>query len=245
VKIAQNLKQMQTIGVHTTQNVTIQYPLASIGDRILAYILDVIILIIYSAAVIALFINISLEVWWIWVVALAMPFLLYGVLSEILMNGKTLGKHVMKIQVVRIDGTPATIGNYLLRWLFAIIDFQMSGLIAVITIAASGKGQRLGDMVAGTCVVKMVQQNEITANEIFVSTNEQSYSPTFAQVVMLTDQDVELVQQALEVNRLHGNIQPAIAIAEKIKMLLGIDSALEPVKFLHTIVSDYSHLTTR
>src|SRR5690348_15436926 len=96
---------MQTINVRTTQNVSIQYPIASIGDRILAYLLDTVILTAYTIAIVALFINIDMEIFWIWIMMLLAPWLLYRLFFEIFMNGQTPGKRVLNIQVVRLDGT--------------------------------------------------------------------------------------------------------------------------------------------
>src|SRR3954468_20264191 len=101
---------MQTISVQTTQNVSIQHPIASLGDRILAYLLDRLILIVYIIAVVAFFINISMEVIWLWIVFLGFPWLFYHLLFETFMNGQSPGKRVMSIQVVRLDGTQPTIG---------------------------------------------------------------------------------------------------------------------------------------
>jgi uncharacterized RDD family membrane protein YckC len=236
---------MQTIQVRTTQNVFIQYPLASVGDRILAYLLDRVILGLYSVAIVVLFININMEVIWIWLIVIGFPWMFYYLFFEILMDGQTPGKRAMSIKVIRLDGTPATIGDYLLRWIFSFIDFYiLSGAIAVIVVAAGGKGQRLGDVVAGTSVIKLIQQKEITASDVFV-TAEAEYTPTFPQVVHLNERDIELIQRALEVNRDQGNSQPVMAITERIKTLLGVQTDLPPVKFLYTVVKDFQHLTSR
>lgn len=237
---------MQTISVRTTQNVFIHYPLASVGDRILAYLLDILILIVYSVALISLLINLDIENEWIPILSLSLPWLFFSLLFEIFMNGQTPGKYVMKIQVVRMDGTPATVGDYLFRWMFATIDFYiLSGAVALMIIAMGGKGQRLGDIVAGTTVVKLVEQKEITAKDVFVST-EETYEPSFPQVtILLSDREIELIQRALEVNRDQGNSKPAILVAEKIQTLLGVQTDLPPVKFLYTIVKDFNHLSSR
>jgi uncharacterized RDD family membrane protein YckC len=236
---------MQTINVQTTQNVAIQYPIASVGDRILAYLLDRIILIIYIILWIAIFINFDLEIIWLWIVLLVLPWLFYHLVFEIFMNGQSPGKRVMNIQVVRLDGTQPTIGDYILRWVFSLIDFYvLSGALAVIIIAFGGRGQRLGDIVAGTSVIKLIAQKEITANEIFITT-ENTYVPTFPQVAQLESRDIELIQRALEANTHYENIQPVLMVAEKIKSILGIQTALQPVEFLYTIVKDYNHLTSR
>ncbi|MCB0487003.1 MAG: RDD family protein [Cyclobacteriaceae bacterium] len=236
---------MHSINVRTTQNVFIQYPVASVGDRIVAFLLDRLILIAYTVFIFALFINLEMRVTWVWYAFLGIPWIFYHLLFEIVMNGQSPGKRVMKVKVVRLDGTPPTIGNYLMRWIFSFIDYYfLSGVIAMIVIATGGKGQRLGDLVAGTSVVKLVEQQEISSNQIFVKA-EEDYVPTFAQVIQLTENDIELIQRALEVNRDQGNSQPVLAVTEKIKTLLGIKTDLPPVKFLYTIVKDFNHITSR
>lgn len=236
---------MQTIQVRTTQNVFIHYPLASIGDRILAYLLDQLILIVYAIAMVILLYNLEVNGEWFIILTVSLPYLFYSVLLEIFMNGQTIGKRVLNIQVIRLNGTPATVGDYLLRWVFALVDFGLfSGALAVILIAAGGKGQRLGDMVAGTSVIKLIEQKEITANDVFVAADV-SYQPTFSQAIQLTEKDIEIIQRALEVNRDIGNPKPMLAVTEKIKSQLGIQTDLPPVKFLYTLVKDFSHLTSR
>ncbi|MBY0434649.1 MAG: RDD family protein [Cyclobacteriaceae bacterium] len=233
------------VKVRTTQNVFIHYPLASVGDRIAAYLIDLLVIAVFVIAMVALFISAQIQVMWLWIVMVGAPILFYHLLFEIFMNGQSPGKYAMKIKVLRVDGTPATVGNYTLRWIFAFVDIQiMSGLIAVLTIAIGGKGQRLGDIVAGTTVVKLVDKETVKASEVFVQPESQ-YEPTFPQVVQLNENDIELIQRALEVNRDSGNAQPVMAVTEKIKTLLGIQTDLPPVKFLYTIIKDFQHITAR
>ena len=230
---------MQIIRVRTTQNVFIDYPVGSVGDRILAYLLDRLILIIYSVAALAVFVKLDNEPSYLWLIVFGVPWLFYSVLFEIFMNGQTPGKKVLKIKVVRLDGTPATIGDYILRWIFAFVDiFILSGAVAVVMVAMGGKGQRLGDVVAGTAVVKLSEHEHVSSQKVFVEA-EENYTPVFSQVVNLSDHDIALIQRALEANRDQGNIQPVMVITDKIKSLLKIESDMPPVKFLYTIIKDY------
>jgi len=236
---------MHTIQVRTAQNVFIHYPVASIGDRILGYLLDSLILVLYYTGLIAIVIQTDLEETWLLIALFAVPYLFYRILFEIFMNGQTPGKRAMKTQVVRLDGSPPTIGNYIVRWLFALIEFSISsGVIAILTILITGKGQRLGDLVGGTSVVKLIPQEEITGNDVFIST-DQAYQPTFNQVMALNERDVELIQQALEVNRTHNNPKPMLMAAERVKTLLGIQTDMPNIKFLYTIIKDFNHFASR
>jgi hypothetical protein len=159
------------------------------------------------------------------------------------MNGQTPGKKFLKVQVVKLDGTPPSIGSYLLRWLFAVVDLVLYGVVAIVIIASGGKGQRLGDVVAGTSVIKLTARENITAREIF-TTAEDQHVATFPQALSLSDKDIELIQRALEVNRDQGNTQPVLILDKKIKEMLNIETDLPPVKFLYTIIKDYQMLSS-
>ncbi|WP_333818914.1 RDD family protein [Ohtaekwangia sp.] len=235
---------MQTVSVRTTQNVFIQYPVASLGDRMLATLIDSVIVIAYMIGAIYCLVELNVNSPAVIIAVIAIPYTLYHLLFEIFMGGQSPGKRQMKIKVVRIDGTPATVGNYLMRWLLRIIEVQaMSGMVAIITIALNNKGQRLGDIAAGTTVVKLVPQQAVTANEVFTLA-EDDYVPQFPAVAMLSDRDVELIQQALEVYRKHDNIQPVMLITEKIKRMLSIETDMTFENFLTTILKDYSKVTS-
>jgi uncharacterized RDD family membrane protein YckC len=218
---------------------------ASLGDRIIAHLVDRIIQVIYIVVVVAIFINTDLDAVWPVVVFVVIPWFCFNLAFEIFMNGQSPGKRLMNIQVVRLDGTQPGVGDYLLRWVFGFIDFYiMLGALAVIVIAANGKGQRLGDLVAGTSVVKLIAHHQVTASTVFV-TPEDSYIPVFPQVVQLEGRDIELIQRALDARHNFNNLQPVLLVTEKVKTLLGIQTNLSPEQFLQTVVKDFNHLTAR
>jgi len=236
---------MYTISVRTTQNVVIQYPVASIGERIGAYLIDRLILAAYAILIIVLFVRIKVDQVWLWIIALFIPFLLFSLLFEIFMNGQTPGKRLLKIQIVRLDGTRASVGDFILRWIFAFVDFMiLGGVIAVITIAAGGKGQRLGDLVAGTSAVKLVEQVETSAKDIFIVADD-GYVPVFAQAMQLNSTDIELLQRALEAEKHHGNDEPLELLIEKIKLQFGIQTELPSREFVETLIKDHSYFISR
>jgi hypothetical protein len=72
---------------------------------------------------------------------------------------------------------------------------------------------------------------------------DETYVPTFASVINLSDRDVEMIQQALQVNRETGNMKPVMMLVDKLKAMFGIDADLPPVKLLYTVVKDFTMLT--
>jgi uncharacterized RDD family membrane protein YckC len=238
---------MQTINVRTTQNVFIEYPVASLGDRVVANLIDSVIVVAYVIVVALVMDSVtgSLDATaeWIAMAAIFLPALLYHLLFEIFMDGQSPGKRVMEIKVVRTDGTSPTIGNYVMRWILRLIEIRLFwGLIALVAIAAGGRGQRLGDMAADTTVVKLIRERDATASEVFTLTHGQ-YTPVFHQVLALNDRDIELIQQAIHVYSETGNAQPMNVIGRKIETKLGINTEMEAVNFLNQIIKDYAHLS--
>jgi len=150
---------MEKVKIKTTQNVDVEYEIASIGDRIVAVLIDYLILLVCFIAlmILSIFIrDILNEYMYMFFFLIYIPMILYDLLFEIFMNGQTPGKKFRNIKVIKMDGSQPTIGNYLLRWVFRLIDIGISyGGIAILTILINGKGQRIGDIAAGTTVIKL------------------------------------------------------------------------------------------
>lgn len=235
---------METIRVRTTQNVFIEHPIASLGDRMLAYLIDALILTAYNFLCYFILEEYTFSTT-VDVLIISVPFLLYHPLFEILMDGQSPGKRQMRIKVVSLDGSSPTIGAYLMRWLFRLVEvFALRGALAIVTIATSGKGQRLGDVAAGTSVVKLVPQEAASSDAVFASA-EEGYEPSFPQAAQLNDRDLGTIYEALEVSRDTGNSVPVTLLTDKVKSVLGIESDLPPVKFLYTIIKDHNQLVSR
>lgn len=232
---------MDNIKIQTTQNVDIEYELASIGDRILATLLDYLFFFGYMLLVF-LFIgligsHIEDNLWLI--VILFLPILLYDLLCEMFFQGKSFGKMIMKIKVVKLDGTQAGFGAYLLRWLLRIIDTRLfSGGIALIAILANGKGQRIGDMAAGTTVIKMKQK--VTINDTILNKIKPKYTIVYEEVSKLSDSDIAIIKEVMQVSLRTGNQQAIERLAKKTKETMGITTNLPHTQFLATVVQDYT-----
>jgi uncharacterized RDD family membrane protein YckC len=91
------------------------------------------------------------------IIALVVTAIGYPVLSETLSTGRSLGKAAAGLRVVRIDGGPERFRHALVRALggmFADVGFYSFGFVGAATSAASPRGQRIGDLLAGTMVIR-------------------------------------------------------------------------------------------
>ena len=232
---------MQKISVQTTQNVRIEYVLAGIGDRILAYIIDVVVLFAYAMTLVFLFALLEIEPPVTVIVLLALPALMYHLLCETLLDGQSIGKRQMKIKVVKLDGSSPNLGAYLMRWILRLVDLNMfGGGIAVLSIAITTRDQRLGDLAAGTTVVKVKGQETVP-----VFATDDNYQPVYQEVIQLTDADIDTIQRVIKAHRDSGSTEPVRLTAEKVQETLGVQSDMRPLQFLFTVVRDYKHLTSQ
>jgi uncharacterized RDD family membrane protein YckC len=233
---------MPTINVRTTQNVLINYQVAGVWDRILAFFIDLLIFIAYL--IVAFFLMARLNFLSDWLAILIyLPVFFYNLAFEILMNGQTPGKRATDLKVVRLDGESPTIANYILRFVLWPVDVLFMGSVAITFILLTPFAQRLGDLAGGTTVVKMKVQAPLSSSQILKGMSEE-YVPQFPQIVHLSDNDITLIKEALKVNVELGNSKPMLILTEKIKTMLGIQTDLPPVKFLYTVLKDYQHFTS-
>lgn len=148
------------------------YPLAGVGNRLLAAFLDVLILTVLltglglAGAVFAPRLGLDptlssiLAGIFLVLLVLVLPFA-YSVLLEAFWNGQTLGKRIVGIRVLRDDGAPVGFFTVVARDLIRVIDLLPPVLaLDVLLILVTPKGQRLGDLVAGTVVVKATLERD-------------------------------------------------------------------------------------
>jgi uncharacterized RDD family membrane protein YckC len=240
---------MDTIKVMTSQNVAIDYPVAGLGERIAARLIDLLFFFILYILFILLgliFASIKGElVILVLLIGYTAGYVFYNLLYEIFLNGQSIGKRFLKIKVISLDGSQPTLGQYFIRWLFRLVDFGLSlqtgGLIS---IAVTENKQRIGDVVAGTTVIKMVPRTTMAHIAFHPQQVEQDYTPTFLTVQQLTDRDIELIHEVITTFYKTGNRELILATASA--TLLGITKpeSMNELEFLNTVIKDYNYLTS-
>jgi uncharacterized RDD family membrane protein YckC len=205
--------------IETPERVPLHFALASIGNRFLACAIDhtiqlLTLLLIFLAGLILA----NLTSWenrlesapkWVYAVMILLVFLIftgYFAFFEWLWSGQTPGKRWMKLRVIREDGRPITFWEASVRNLIRTIDmmpvpFYSVGLISVFV---TSRDQRVGDMVAGTVVVREREAEAPLFSQVFASpvsdpALRRSFKPVnfTASLHSLTEGEIQVVETFL------------------------------------------------
>lgn len=243
---------MSQLPINTTQNVNVEFTLASVGSRILAQILD---LVFKACYVIVLFIildqfNSLNRLYWMdqWsyiaiVLILSIPVIFYTLFFEFIWKGQTPGKRILKIRVIKIDGFNAGFAEYLVRWLFRTIDTTIgNGIIGLLTIIFNPKNQRFGDLAAGTAVITLKQ--DISINQTILLKLQEDYKPLYPSVIRLSDNDIRIIKESFLASVRSKDYKTVSKLAQKIKDVTEIqETKQKDVDFVKTVLKDYTFFT--
>jgi uncharacterized RDD family membrane protein YckC len=141
--------------IATPEGVDVELTLAGIGSRFMAGAVDLIIQILVGTALFVLLVPIGEAGAAVFTVATFAMIFFYDVLFEVLGGGRTPGKRLNGLKVVRAGGRPITLVRSAVRNLLRVIDilpaFYALGMLVVF---ATPRNQRIGDLVAGTHVIR-------------------------------------------------------------------------------------------
>jgi uncharacterized RDD family membrane protein YckC len=262
---------MNSVTVSTPFNIYLDFEVASLPRRILAWLIDIAIIMIFAQCMrsfaIGMFYNpidskypVGLDL-----ILVTLPILFYHLMMEVVFQGQSLGKKVVGIRVLSLEGGEPHLGQYLLRWIFRIWEWPLVfgvvafyswglivqfisvcflGLVVIIIISITPKHQRLGDMAAGTAVVDTKKQFSIN-DTIFQQISTNGYKVLYPEVMRLSDRDINAIKAVLTQTRETGRYETAHRIAGRIKDVLHVDTRLEVTDFLEKLLDDYNYLATK
>ena len=170
---AKALKFFGEIRLRTPESVELEFPLAGIGSRAYALLVDYTLITIAMVVVILVGLLFSFQTFtyasqdtfgftrssakWILPIVLLGLFAIfvgYFVFFETLWQGQTPGKRMAQIRVIREDGRPIGLPQATLRALLRVFDDILLGLVGFLFIVQGRQEKRLGDWVAGTVVIQ-------------------------------------------------------------------------------------------
>lgn len=204
-----------SLKIDTPENVAFRYKVAGIGSRFLAAIIDSILILlieIFIIGVILLFwstqtspnLGTPTSAWLYAILAFIASTILwsYYIFFEMQWNGKSPGKRIVGLQVIRNDGTSITLTESLIRNLIRLVDFLPANYaFGVLTMFIDNQSRRLGDLAAGTLVV--LEQSTVTLESLEGATrNEptqvtQNLTATWP-IERLDSEELELIDRFLQ-----------------------------------------------
>jgi len=244
---------MSDLSINTTQGVKLFFTTASIGERILAYLVDGIIKVAYIFIALTLYfrvfsmVDITLfhdEVAIALIFVLMMPAAFYTLVCENLMDGRTFGKKLLKIKVVKIDGFQAGFFDYFIRWIFYLVDVQMGFIPGIISMVVTRHTQRLGDLAAGTAVIS--ERSKYNISHTILMNISEEYVPYFSQnqVLLFSDNDIRIVKENAETAQRMGKYVILNHIARKIENVMKITNPLKNDReLIEVLLKDYNYYT--
>lgn len=232
---------MADIGIETTQNVRINFQLASVGERISASLLDFLFLFVTYMILIIILGLFGKSIFL--VMLFTIPLLFYTLLFEVFMNGQTPGKKIMKIKVSTVDGSAPAFLNYLIRWMFRLVDISFTyGICGILCIVIGEKGQRLGDILAKTTVIKTKRKVSIQ-NTILVDIPK-DYELVFSESKNINERDLPLFKKVItQIESLDNPIEKlqfGLRARKNVMEKLGIKTEMQPLQFFKTLIVDYN-----
>lgn len=245
-------------------NIEVEFPIAPFGKRLLAWCIDVAVCWALTKAMATALSTDSFFVWssaWdIRGLLVSLPVLFYFLIVELTMNGRSPGKLAMNLKVITAEGGQPSLGQFLIRWVFRLIDFPYWIAVAcgfgvlpwwcfplvfsgTASVLFTERSQRLGDLVAGTILVDL-KKTASWEDTVFAELSDQ-YRPRFPQVMTLSDRDINTLKGIIDIAKKRNDYALAERIANRIKAKTNIQSDDYPLDFLETLMLDYNYYSSR
>jgi uncharacterized RDD family membrane protein YckC len=226
--------------ITTPEGVTISLALAGLASRFIAAMIDHLIQLALIASAVGLSLAIASGAAAVTVAALISFAVTFGydVLFETLASGRTPGKRFTTLRVVTVAGGPVTFRVSAVRNLLRAVDFLPAAYVVGATaVLVSGRNQRLGDLAAGTLVIRVPGASAISARQPTRDEDAAGWD-----VSAVTAEELAAVRRFLERRptmtpeaRRHLAAQIAARLVPKVA---GMPSDLDPEPFLERLAAE-------
>lgn len=245
---------MSNLHIKTTQNINLFFTTASIGERMFAYAVDLLIQTAYFVVVFLILAKIfyfnifeqSQETIRTSLLLISLPAMFYSLILEYTLGGQTLGKMLLRIKVVKIDGYQAGFFDYFVRWIFSIVDVHMAFVPGLVAMISTKHTRRLGDLAAGTAVIS--EKSKLNISSTILMDVAEEYNPHFSrnQIMLFSDDDIRIIKSNHEMK---DNKQLALIrqkIATRICTVMNIRNEFtSDTLLIDTFLKDYNFHTSK
>ncbi len=237
-------------GIVTPEAVLLEFAEAGLGSRSLAFLVDLAVRgaivwgVLFATSLVGFLVDETLAV----VVLIGTGFgvlIVYPIVCETIWNGRTPGKMAVGLRVVTIEGAPVRFRHAAIRSALGMIDFVVSaGSIAILSALATRQSQRLGDLAAGTIVIRERQAGAHSQPIVFQAPPGWEGFTASVDVAALADEGYVLIRSfLLRVHELRPEArwQRGVELATLVASTLGVDvpPGAHPEAFLVSIASAY------
>ncbi len=235
---------MKKVSIRTDQNVAIDFPIASVGQRMLGLGIDLMVMgvLVFFMFIVLVSLNPN------FVYAAALVFLFYTPVSEMITGGQTIGKKMAGTRVVNIAGKAPSHFETLIRWAFRMVDIWFSlGALGIIFISTDARGRRLGGILSNTMVISLKADMDLQLNDILRIEDRSNYKPVYPAVYRFAEKDMLTVKNVADRYAGFRNSAHAALVtrtADKCAQVLELQEVPEDkLGFLKTLVRDYIVVT--
>lgn len=265
---------MSIINIETAFNIDLEFTTAPTKRRVLAVLIDMLILLVYIIFVyrfVFVFFNLaSIMNYTLMMSTISILPFFYFPICEIMLNGQTVGKRMMHIKVIDLNGNEASLSQFLLRWLIGFGNYAVFLLPYIVAnssleimimalfflfalclfylpdflcINISKYNQRFADIAAGTLVIDLNKKMDF-GKTIFLEIKTNTTEAKYPQVMKLSDRDINGIKNLLD--KKENDWAYVASIVEKICQALKIETRSEDDKdFLEQLLEDYNFLTQK
>ncbi|XOV66015.1 MAG: RDD family protein [Fluviicola sp.] len=259
---------MKSVEFVSAQNVKVEYEYATVIQRTTAAIIDATTVAVYLIIMFMIIGGINSKYTLLLeLLIMKLPWIFYHPILEYLTHGQTLGKYAIGIRVVTTDGERPGLREIFTRWLFKGHFFWIAfsffapfenllmlglihigfGVIGFMYSSVSDKKQRMGDVMAGTIVIKDKSAVRYSLRDVLSIKSQKNYTPEYPNVIRFTDEDMLLIKNTIQRVRKYPNSETkkfAIELADESARLIGLEKTPDKrLKFLQTLLQDYVVLT--